>query len=245
MPKIKDTVKEKYAEALEKSKVKKDTSCCTEGSPIKHKRPESGLFGGELIAPSFGCIYDLPGRANIKHGDVIVDFGSGSGYDLIRAAKLTGPTGKIIGIDMTPEMIEQSQINAKKMGLQNVEVKLGEIENVPLKDNIADIVISNCVINLSPDKQAVFNEAYRILKPGGRLVDADKIAEKDHPKSLLENADAWCGCISGALTKAGYIEVIKNAGFEDIEIEIDNKSSFKWEGKDIFLFNGIIRATKK
>jgi len=245
MPKIKDTVKEKYAEALEKSKKNKDTTCCTDGSPVEHKRPESGLFSGELIAPSFGCIYDLPGRADIKKGEIIVDFGSGSGYDLIRAAKLTGPTGKAIGIDMTPEMIEQSTTNAKKMGLDNVEVKLGEIENVPLEDNTADLVISNCVINLSPDKQAVFKEAYRILKPGGRLVDADKIAEKEHPKSLLENADAWCGCVSGALTKDGYIEVIKNAGFENIEIEIDNKSSFKWEGKDIILFNGIIRAIKK
>lgn len=245
MPKIKDTVKEKYAEALEKSKEKKDTSCCTEGSPIEHKRPEKGLFSGELIAPSFGCIYDLPGRADIKSGEVIVDFGSGSGYDLIRAAKLTGPKGKAIGIDMTSEMIEQSKANAEKMGLKNIEVKLGEIENVPLEDNIADVVISNCVINLSPDKQAVFNEAYRILKPGGRLVDADKIAEKEHPKSLLENADAWCGCVSGALTKEGYLEVIKKAGFEDIEIEVDDKSSFKWEGKDIILLNGIIRAVKK
>jgi SAM-dependent methyltransferase len=244
MPKLKDTVKEKYAEALEKSKKNKETTCCTEGSPVEHKRPESGLFKGELIAPSFGCIFDLPGRADIKHGDIIVDLGSGSGYDLIRAAKLTGPTGKAIGIDMTPEMIEQSIANAKQMGLNNVEVKLGEIENIPLEDNTADIVISNCVINLSTDKQSVFNEAFRILKPGGRLVDADKIAEKEHPKSLLENSDAWCGCVSGALTKEGYIEVIKNAGFKDIEIEIDDQSSFKWEGKDIILFNGIIRATK-
>jgi len=245
MPKIKDTVKEKYAEALEKSKEKKDTTCCTEGSPVEHKRPEKGLFSGELIAPSFGCIYDLPGRADIKSGEIIVDFGSGSGYDLIRAAKLTGPEGKAIGIDMTPEMIEQSKANADKMGLKNVEIKLGEIENVPLEDNIADVVISNCVINLSPDKQAVFNEAYRILKSGGRLVDADKIAAKEHPESLKENSDAWCGCVSGALTKEGYIEVIRNAGFENIEFEIDDKSSFKWEGEEIILYNGIIRAVKK
>ncbi|MCK5184778.1 MAG: methyltransferase domain-containing protein, partial [Candidatus Heimdallarchaeota archaeon] len=117
MPKIKDTVKEKYAEALEKSKEKKDTTCCSEGSPVEHIRPEAGLFSGELIAPSFGCIYDLPGRADIKSGEIIVDFGSGSGYDLIRAAKLTGPNGKAIGIDMTPEMIDQSKANIDKMGL--------------------------------------------------------------------------------------------------------------------------------
>lgn len=245
MPKIKDTVKEKYAKALEKSKEKKDTVCCTEGSVVEHKRPEKGLFSGELIAPSLGCIYDLPGNADIKDGDIIVDFGSGSGYDLIRAAKLTGKDGKVIGIDMTPEMVEQAQENAKKMNLANIEVKLGEIENIPLDGNFADLVISNCVINLSPDKQAVFNEAFRILKPGGRLVDADKIAAEELPQSLKENSDAWCGCVSGALTKEGYIEVIEKAGFTDISIEFADKSSFKWEGKDILLHNGIIRAKKQ
>ncbi|NHJ47403.1 MAG: methyltransferase domain-containing protein [Asgard group archaeon] len=245
MTKIKETVKKKYAEALEKSKKDKDTTCCTEGSPVEHKRPEKGLFSGELIAPSFGCIYDLPGKAEIKEGDVIVDFGSGSGYDLIRAAKITGDKGKVIGIDMTLDMVKQAQDNAQKMNLTNIEVKLGEIENVPLDDNIADIVISNCVINLSPDKQAVFNEAYRILKPGGRLVDADKIADKELPKSLQENSDAWCGCVSGALTKEGYEEVIGKAGFIDIDIELADQSSFKWEGKDIILHNGILRAKKQ
>ncbi|NHJ39210.1 MAG: methyltransferase domain-containing protein [Asgard group archaeon] len=244
LPKIKDTVRKKYAEALEKSKEKKDNACCADGLILDKKNLEKNLFNGELIAPSFGCIYDLSGIAEIKEGDIIVDFGSGSGYDLIRAAKLTGENGRVIGIDMTPEMVNQAQENAKKMKLENVIVKLGEIEKVPLDNNMADLVISNCVINLSPDKQAVFNEAYRILKSGGRLVDADKIAEEDLPQSLKENSDAWCGCVSGALTKEGYIEVIKKAGFRNISVEIVNQSSFKWEGKEIILHNGIIRATK-
>lgn len=245
MSPIKETVKEKYAEALEKAKEKKDTVCCTEGSVLEHKRPERGLFGKDLIAPSFGCIFDLPGRVDIKDGDVVVDFGSGSGYDLIRAAKLSGSNGKAIGIDMTPEMVQQAKENVEKMGLANIEIKLGEIEKVPLEDEVADIVISNCVINLSPNKQAVFNEAYRILKSGGRLVDADKIAEEELPQNLRENPDAWCGCVSGALTKEGYIEIMEKAGFKEIEITIDDKSSFEWEGKKYTLLNGILRAVKK
>ena len=245
MAPIKDTVKEKYAEALEKAKEKKDTLCCTEGSVVEHSRSERGLFTDTLIAPSFGCIYDLPGKAGIKEGDVIVDFGSGSGYDLIRASKLTGPDGKVIGIDMTPEMIEQAEENADKMNLINIEVKLGEIEKVPLEDEIADLVISNCVINLSPNKQAVFNEAYRILKKGGKLVDADKIAEEELPQSLRDNPDAWCGCVSGALTKEGYRQIMEKAGFQDIEIKIEDKSTFEWEGKKYTLLNGILRAAKK
>ena len=244
MTKIKETVKDKYAKVLEKAKKNQDSSCCTEGSVVKHKRPEKGIFTGELIAPSLGCIYDLPGKADIKEGDVIVDFGSGSGYDLIRAAKLTGEKGKAIGIDMTPEMIEQARSNVQKMEIANVEIKLGEIEKVPLDDQVADLVISNCVINLSPDKQAVFNEAYRILKPGGRLVDADKIAAEELPRSLRENSDAWCGCVSGALTKEGYLSAIEKAGFIDITIDVADQSSFKWEDKEIIVHNGIIRARK-
>lgn len=245
MPPIKDTVKEKYAEALEKAKEKKDTVCCSEGSVAEHNPPEKGLFSDGLIAPSFGCIFDLPGRADIKVGDVIVDFGSGSGYDLIRAAKLSGSHGKAIGIDMTPEMVQQAKENIEKMGLANVEIKLGEIEKVPLEDEVADIVISNCVINLSLNKQAVFNEAYRILKPGGRLVDADKIVEEELPQSLRDNPDAWCGCVSGALTKEGYTKIMEKAGFKDIEITIEDKSSFEWNGKKYTLLNGILRAVKK
>ncbi|MHA1212703.1 MAG: methyltransferase domain-containing protein [Candidatus Heimdallarchaeota archaeon] len=245
MTKIKKTIKEKYAQALEKTRETKDTVSGTEGAVVEHKRPESGLFSGTLIAPSLGCIYDLPSKAEIQKGDIIVDFGSGSGYDLIRAAKITGNSGKVIGIDMTPEMVNQAQANTAKLGLKNVEVKLGEIEAVPLEDSIADLVISNCVINLSPDKQAVFNEAFRILKPGGRLVDADKIAAEELPQSLRENSDAWCGCVSGALTKEGYIEVIEKAGFVDVRIDMEDTSTFDWEGKQITLYNGLIRAIKK
>ena len=145
---------------------------------------------------------------------------------------------------MTPEMVKQAKENAEKMKLENIEIKLGEIENIPLEDNIADIIISNCVINLSPDKQSVFNEAYRILKPGGRIVDADKIAAQELPQSLKENSELWCGCVSGALTKEGYKEVMEKAGFKNIEIEIFDESTFTWEGEDILLYNGILKGTK-
>lgn len=244
MPEIKKTIKERYTEVIKRSQETKDAVCCSEGSIIKHKKHEKGLFEGTLIAPSLGCVYDLPGKANIRQGDVIVDFGSGSGYDLIRAAKITGKDGRVIGIDMTPEMIKQAKENFEKMGITNAEVKHGEIEKVPLEDEIADVVISNCVINLSPDKEAVFKEAFRILKPGGRLVDADKIAEEELPESLKNNPESWCSCVSGALTKDGYIELLEKAGFKDITVEIFDKSTFTWEGKEITLLNGLIEAQK-
>ncbi|NHJ83865.1 MAG: methyltransferase domain-containing protein [Asgard group archaeon] len=245
MTDIKKTVKEKYAQVIEKSKETKDASCCTEGAILKQSCPEQGLFAGELIAPSLGCIYDLPGKAQLKEGDIVVDLGSGSGYDIIRAAKLVGKEGKAIGIDMTPEMVAQAKENIAKLSILNAEIKQGEIENIPLENNFADVVISNCVINLSPNKQEVFNEAYRILKPNGRLVDADKIAEEELPESLRNQPELWCGCISGALTKEGYTQLMEKAGFKEINIEIFDKSKFNWEGKEYTLLNGLICGTKK
>ncbi len=249
----KEVIKESYAKALEKAtqgesccsptetKVEtKDDSCClSEASTTPKKK--------EFKVPSFGSTRNLAHKADIKEGDVVVDFGSGPGYDLTEAAKLTGNTGKVIGIDMTPEMIEFSTKLAKDMSLDNVEVKLGDIENVPLEDNIADVVISNCVINLTTDKQAVFKEAFRILKPGGRLVDADIIAEQELPESLKNDKEAWCGCVAGALTAEGYTEAIKAAGFVDIKISVERKQAGKirWkDNKEYRMHSGIITAKK-
>ena len=148
---------------------------------------------------------------------------------------------------MTPEMIEYATKLAKDMSLENVEVKLGDIENVPLEDKIADVVISNCVINLTSDKQSVFKEAFRILKPGGRLVDADIIAEQELPESLKNDKEAWCGCVAGALTAEGYTEAIKAAGFIDISIDIESKQAgrIKWKDeKEYLMHSGIITAKK-
>ena len=248
MAKIKETVKDSYAKKLEKAKgqsgsccdpkeSQEETACCDSSEPKLQLRLKEEI-------PSFGCVYDLPGKAGLKEGDVVVDFGSGPGYDLIRAAELVGETGKAIGIDMTEDMIRNATVEIKKKGLTNAEVKLGEIENVPLEDNVADVVISNCVINLSADKLATFSEAFRILKPGGRLVDGDVIAERSLPKSLQEDNDSWCSCVGGALTKDGYIEAITKAGFIDIQIEKDHARPITWQDERIELYSGLITAKK-
>lgn len=247
---LKKTIKEKYTKALASSKQQKGSSCCSEkisccSESILLDQEKIDSSQRELIIPSFGCIYDLPSKASLKEAEVVVDFGSGSGFDLIRAAQLVGENGRVIGIDMTPEMVKQAEENIRKLHLHNVEIKLGDIENVPLEDNSVDVVISNCVINLSTNKQKVFDEAFRILKVNGRLVDGDTIIENDLPESLKSNSDAWCSCISGTLTKDGYIELLKTAGFTNISVEVSDKSSFEWDGKDISLLHGIIRGTKK
>ncbi|MEA2071319.1 MAG: methyltransferase domain-containing protein [Asgard group archaeon] len=243
MDEKKKIVKEKYAEALTKAEKEKNT-VRTEGSVIHSSRPEQGLFSQEIMAPSFGCIYNLPAQANITKGMTVIDFGSGTGYDLIKAVRLTGPTGKVIGVDMTKEMVEKAKKNMEKMGYENVEIIYAEIEDIPLPEKIADVIISNCVINLAPDKLAVFKEVFRLLKSGGRLVDGDKIAKEPLPKSLQENTDAWCGCVSGALTEEGYKKTLQKAGFTDIQISLDKEDSFQWEGEEIMIYSGILRATK-
>ncbi|MHA1557411.1 MAG: methyltransferase domain-containing protein [Candidatus Heimdallarchaeota archaeon] len=248
MTKSKEIIKKSYASALKnaQSKTTKE-SCCTpqnsEESSSEQKIPKLSLKPVQSI-PSFGCIIDLPEKAGLKEGDVVVDFGSGPGHDLIRAAEIIGPQGKAIGIDMTPEMIQNATNEIEFKGLTNAEVRLGEIENVPVEDNIADVVISNCVINLTANKSVVFKEAYRILKPGGRLVDADVIAREDLPQSLQDDNKSWCSCIGGALTKKGYSEALEAVGFIDIKIEIDHSRDTEWQGEKIQLDSGIISAVK-
>lgn len=156
--------------------------------------------------------------ASIKKGDMVVDLGSGAGIDCFLAAIKTGNSGKVIGIDMTTEMIRKATENATKGGFKNVEFKLGEIEEIPLKDNFADVVISNCVVNLSPDKPKVFREAYRILKPGGRLFISDMVMNRALPEQIIKSVAGYMGCISEAETKERYLDYIKGAGFSDVKI---------------------------
>jgi arsenite methyltransferase len=156
--------------------------------------------------------------ASLKQGETVIDLGSGGGLDCFLAAAKVGETGKVIGVDMTPEMLDRARTNLKKSKRKNVEFRLGEIENLPIADNTADVIISNCVINLSPDKQRVFNEAYRVLKPKGRLMISDMVLLKEIPDVILKNVSAYIGCISGADKKADYLNHIKKAGFKDIQI---------------------------
>jgi arsenite methyltransferase len=156
--------------------------------------------------------------ASLKEGETVLDLGSGAGFDCFLAAKIVGPKGKVIGIDMTPEMLERARMNALNGGYKNVEFLAGEIESLPLKDGSVDVVISNCVINLSPDKEQVFKEIYRVLKKGGRFMVSDIVLEKPLPKKLSDSIGAYVGCIAGAVAKNGYLGAISKAGFSDLLI---------------------------
>jgi ubiquinone/menaquinone biosynthesis C-methylase UbiE len=156
--------------------------------------------------------------ASLKEGDIVLDLGSGAGFDCFLAANKVGKTGKVIGVDMTPEMLDKARENARKGDYQNVEFRLGEIENLPAADNSIDVIISNCVINLSPDKRSVFDEAFRVLKPGGRLMVSDIVLLKELPDFIRNSIAAYVGCISGALKKEEYLGTITDAGFEQVEV---------------------------
>jgi SAM-dependent methyltransferase len=156
--------------------------------------------------------------ASLREGETVLDLGSGAGFDCFLAANRVGEKGKVIGVDMTSEMIEKAKENGRKGSYENVEFKLGEIEKLPVLDNSIDAVISNCVINLSPDKAKVFQEAFRILKPGGRLMISDIVLLKELPASIKESVEAYVGCLSGAIMKDEYMEKIKAAGFQDVQV---------------------------
>jgi len=230
MGNLKEGIQESYARAINWAR-STDEPCC--GSQTEPQ-----------ITPSFGCVTFLAQRAGLKEGDIVVDFGSGPGHDVFDAAQLVGESGKVIGIDLTPDMIEHASNVSRERGITNVEFRLGDIERVPLPDNFADVVISNCVINLSLDKAAVFREAFRILKPGGILIDADEITEEDLPQGITEDVKHWCMCIGGAMTKEGYLNHIKSAGFVETDIQIYNTRTVEWRDKKLVIHSGIIKATK-
>ena len=156
--------------------------------------------------------------AELKPGQTVLDLGSGAGIDCFLAANKVGPTGRVIGVDMTPEMIDRARENARKNGSTNVEFRLGEIENLPVADNTVDVIISNCVINLSTDKPRVFREALRVLRPGGRLMVSDLALKKPLPAAIRESVEAYVACIAGALVKDDYLRAIREVGFEDVEV---------------------------
>ncbi|MBL7075134.1 arsenite methyltransferase [candidate division KSB1 bacterium] len=165
--------------------------------------------------------------ASLSEGETVLDLGSGAGFDCFLAADKVGKNGKVIGVDMTPEMIEKARENAQKGNYGNVEFRLGEIENLPVADNSIDVVISNCVINLSPDKRGVFMESFRALKPGGRLMISDIVLLKELPDFIKNSIEAYIGCLSGAILKDEYIEAIREAGFH--EVNIVDETSFPIE----------------
>ncbi len=156
--------------------------------------------------------------ASLREGETVLDLGSGAGFDCFLAANRVGGQGRVIGVDMTPEMLEKARENARKAGYENVEFRLGEIESLPVADNSVDVVISNCVINLSPDKRRVFAETFRVLKPGGRLMVSDIVLEKQLPDTILNSIEAYIGCVSGAMMRDEYLGSITGVGFQDVQV---------------------------
>jgi SAM-dependent methyltransferase len=228
--KIKEFVKDRYANIARKgsSCCEPAPSCCGDTDMAGAISQQIGYSDEELKSTPEGANLGLGcgnpiALASLKEGETVLDLGAGAGFDCFLAANQVGDSGKVIGIDMTPEMVEKARENAKKGNYTNVEFKLGEIENLPVAEDSVDIIISNCVINLSPDKPKVFKEAFRVLKPGGRLMVSDIVLLKDLPDFVKESIDAYVSCVSGALLKEDYLAAIKNAGFQDVEI-IDETS---------------------
>jgi SAM-dependent methyltransferase len=172
---------------------------------------------GSVTDVSLGC-GNPTAIAALQPGQVVLDLGSGGGIDCFIAAGKVGPEGRVIGLDMTPDMIKLARRNAKKVGLKNVEFRYGEMEDIPLPDASVDVIISNCVINLSPDKDAVFGEAFRVLRPGGRMTVSDIVIDGELPRSIRSRLDAWASCIAGALDESVYLDKIRAAGFEEVEV---------------------------
>ncbi|VVB68483.1 Putative arsenite methyltransferase [uncultured archaeon] len=197
-------------------------SCCTSASSEAVSR-KIGYSEEDLMAvPSgsnlgLGCGNPIA-LASIKEGEIVLDLGSGAGFDSFLASRKVGALGKVIGVDMTPEMVERARLNAARGDYSNVEFRLGELERLPVADSSVDVAISNCVINLVPDKMKVFAEAFRVLKPGGRLMVSDIVLLKNLPDFVKQSAEAYVGCLSGAVEKERYLEIIRSSGFEDVEI---------------------------
>ena len=198
-------------------------SCCgSENSVEKISRgigysPEDMKSAPEGANLGLGCGNPVA-LASLREGETVIDLGSGAGFDCFLAAHKVGESGRVIGVDMTPEMLDKARENARKGGYRNVEFRLGEIEHLPVADNAGDIIISNCVINLSPDKAKVFQEAFRILKPGGRLMVSDIVLLQELPAALKNSIEAYVGCLAGAVMKEDYIDAIRGAGFQDVKI---------------------------
>ncbi|HKI12425.1 MAG TPA: arsenite methyltransferase [Candidatus Acidoferrum sp.] len=226
MSNIQDAVKEKYGAAAKQVTAGK-TACCGGGAELSGCDPitrnlydasEKAALPADAVAASLGC-GNPTALAELKPGEIVLDLGSGGGIDVLLSAKRVGPTGKAYGLDMTDEMLALARENQKKAGAQNVEFLKGTIENIPLPDNTVDVVISNCVINLSGDKDRVLREAFRVLKPGGRLAVSDVVIRGEVPPEIRKSMELWVGCMAGALQETEYREKLAAAGFQSISAE--------------------------
>ncbi len=230
---IKETVKEKYGQAaLRVQQSKGGASCCapscgsTSGAenyldPITadlYEDSQKAVLPAQAVQASLGC-GNPTALADLRPGETVLDLGSGGGIDVLLSARRVGPGGKAYGLDMTDEMLDLARANARKGGAENVEFLKGEIENIPLPDNSVDVIISNCVINLSADKDRVLAEAFRVLKPGGRFAVSDVVVRGEVPAAIRRSVELWVGCVAGALDESEYASKLARAGFESISLE--------------------------
>ncbi|KAL1408074.1 hypothetical protein Q8F55_004872 [Vanrija albida] len=264
-------VRDKYAQAANVAVAPKAACCGSKAAILDGVDPitkdlysadEAAEVPADALLASFGC-GNPTALAKLAAGDVVLDLGSGGGIDVLLSARRVGPTGKAYGLDMTPEMVALARRNAEAAGAKNVEFFQGTIEDIPLPDNSVDVIISNCVVNLAPDKDAVLREAFRVLKPGGRFAVSDIVLARALPDGLRKNIELWAGCIAGALIRPEYEEKLGAAGFQGVDIEptrvysSDDAGEFATEGAtsdeekkaqlealDGAVYSAFIRATK-
>lgn len=235
---IKQVVKEHYEQLAQEGQ-----SCCGDArtgylEQIGYAKEDLAKLDDGVLSVGAGCGSPVA-LAELREGETVLDLGSGGGIDVFLAAQKVGQCGRAIGVDMTEAMVERARANAQKMGITNVEFLFGEIESLPLKDASVDVVISNCVVNLAPDKGRVFREAFRVLKPGGRLIVSDLVTYGQMLPLLKENLQAWAGCVAGALEDEAYLKTIRDAGFQRVEI-IDSSPKPELGG----IYSVTVRARK-
>lgn len=223
MDKIKEAVRSAYGSLATSRAIPLETGCCEPATKEKllrygYTKEELGSLPESVIVMSDGC-GNPTGLGMIGQGETVLDLGSGGGIDVFLASRKVGQRGKVIGLDMTPEMIRRARANAEKAGLSNVEFRAGEIEDMPVEAGSVDVIISNCVICLSPDKRKVFREMFRVLKHGGRLAIADEVALRPFTKEEREDSAQWCSCVTGAITEKEYASALDKAGFRNVYVK--------------------------
>ena len=248
MSDLKTLIQLKYGEAARNATRPSGTACCepsccsgtaASGDPVTARLYDASETSGlprEAVAASLGC-GNPTALAELKPGETVLDLGSGGGIDVILSARRVGPTGKAYGLDMTDEMLALAEENKRRSGLANVTFLKGEIESIPLPDNAVDVIISNCVINLSGDKDKVLREAFRVLKPGGRFAVSDVVVRGDVPAAIRKSMELWVGCIAGALSEEEYRVALTAAGFTDISVEFTHEVAPQMHG-------AIVKAVK-
>ncbi|MEO5599436.1 MAG: arsenite methyltransferase [Cyclobacteriaceae bacterium] len=241
---IKQIVKEKYGEIADQSREQNAVSCCGSGCGCNTldeaiMAEDYSALKGYVADADLGLGCGLPTEfAHIKEGDVVVDLGSGAGNDAFVARSVTGPLGKVIGVDFTAKMVDKARANAEKMGFNNVEFLYGDIEKMPLNESVADVVVSNCVLNLVPNKAKAFAETFRILKPGGHFSVSDIVLKGALPESLKTSLEMYTGCVSGAIQQDDYLRVVKEAGFIEIKVQKVKKITIPDEILSVYLNTG-------